>query len=108
MITMKMKALVFSFFVVSVAACTTVPHGPEVLVLPGTGRSLDQFRSDDLACRKFARDALENGSKRTQRQYDHSYQQCMYAKGHRLPSQNSFAAAPPGYPPPYPAGRPPQ
>ena len=35
-------------------ACTTVPSGPGVMVLPGTGKSFDQFRADDFECRQFA------------------------------------------------------
>ena len=36
------------------AACTTIPTGPSVLVLPGTGRSFDQFRNDEMDCRQYA------------------------------------------------------
>jgi hypothetical protein len=36
------------------AGCASAPTGPSVLVLPGTGRSFDQFRADDYACRQFA------------------------------------------------------
>jgi hypothetical protein len=35
-------------------ACTTIPTGPSVLVMPGTGKSFDQFRADDADCRQFA------------------------------------------------------
>jgi hypothetical protein len=35
-------------------ACQTVPTGPNVMVLPGTGKSFDQFRLDDADCRQFA------------------------------------------------------
>lgn len=42
----------------SLAACTSVPTGPTVLVLPGTGKSFDQFRGDDQVCRQFAQDQL--------------------------------------------------
>jgi len=38
----------------TVAACTTIPTGPSVMVMPGSGRSFDQFRSDDADCRQFA------------------------------------------------------
>ena len=38
----------------TVAACTTIPTGPSVMVLPGTGKSFDQFRGDDADCRQFA------------------------------------------------------
>lgn len=37
-----------------VAACTTMPTGPTVMVLPGTGKSFDQFRADDMVCRNYA------------------------------------------------------
>jgi len=36
------------------AACTTIPTGPSVMALPGTGRSFDQFRASDAECRQFA------------------------------------------------------
>ncbi|RZI44133.1 hypothetical protein EGT07_01510 [Herbaspirillum sp. HC18] len=35
-------------------ACTTMPNGPNVMALPGTGKSFDQFRMDDGDCRQFA------------------------------------------------------
>ncbi|MBI1285887.1 MAG: hypothetical protein GC183_16405 [Thiobacillus sp.] len=37
-----------------VAACTTMPSGPNVMALPGTNKSFDQFRTDDMACRSYA------------------------------------------------------
>ena len=37
-----------------VGACTTMPEGPSVMVLPGRGKSFDQFRADDFECRQFA------------------------------------------------------
>jgi len=148
--------------------CTTVPSGPSVLVLPGSGKTFDQFRSDDLVCRQFAQAQLNgttpdaagmnsgvataavgtligaaagaaiNGGHgagvgagaglatggligtstaqysqySVQRRYDNSYQQCMYAYGHRIPMYGgrftTDAGASGTLPPPYPAGRPPQ
>src|SRR2546427_6359400 len=44
-------ALVFTF---SLGACATVPLGPSVMVLPGTGKSFDQFQADDAVCRQWA------------------------------------------------------
>lgn len=35
-------------------SCATVPSGPSVLILPGTGKNFDQFRNDDAVCRQFA------------------------------------------------------
>jgi hypothetical protein len=40
---------------VLLGACTTLPpSGPSVMVLPGTGKTFDQFRYDDNECRQFA------------------------------------------------------
>ena len=37
------------------AGCATPPpSGPSVMVLPGSGKSFDQFRFDDNDCRQFA------------------------------------------------------
>jgi hypothetical protein len=35
-------------------ACATIPTGPSVMVMPGTGKSFDQFRADDADCRQYA------------------------------------------------------
>ena len=35
-------------------ACTTVPTGPSVAVMPGSGKSFEQFNADDAVCRQFA------------------------------------------------------
>lgn len=35
-------------------ACVTVPTGPSVMALPGTGKTFDQFRNDDFYCKQFA------------------------------------------------------
>ncbi len=40
--------------IVSLASCATMPTGPSVMSLPGTGKSFDEFRSDDAVCRQFA------------------------------------------------------
>ena len=38
----------------SLAACTTIPSGPSLYALPGTGKNFDQFRYDDQDCRQYA------------------------------------------------------
>jgi hypothetical protein len=38
----------------TLGACVTVPSGPSIMSLPGTGKSFDQFRADDVECRQFA------------------------------------------------------
>src|SRR5262249_53408298 len=40
--------------VVLLSACATVPTGPSVMVLPGTGKNFDQFQGDTATCRQFA------------------------------------------------------
>lgn len=41
-----------------VAACTTMPTGPSVMVLPGASKSFDQFRADDGVCRNYALESV--------------------------------------------------
>lgn len=128
-------------------ACTTTPTGPSVLVLPGTGKTFDQFRSDDYECRNFAFNqiggaaasdtaansgiksaavgtivgaaagaainggrgagvgagtglafgglagtgAASESASGAQQRYDYGYEQCMYAKGHRIPVYGSYS-----------------
>lgn len=36
------------------AGCVTVPSGPSVMVLPGRGKSFEQFQADDIVCRQWA------------------------------------------------------
>ena len=36
------------------AGCVTVPSGPSVAVMPGSGKTFEQFQSDDAACRQWA------------------------------------------------------
>jgi hypothetical protein len=38
----------------AMAACTTAPSSPNVAVMPGTGKSFEQFNEDDGVCRQFA------------------------------------------------------
>lgn len=145
------RALRYSPFVALVlAGCVTVPSGPSMMVLPGTGKSFDQFRSDDYECRQFAAgqtgvtpsQAAEDSGVRSaalgtalgavagaaiggregaavgagtgllvggvagtsagaqsayslQQRYDFGYEQCMYAKGHKVPVRGSFASSVP-------------
>jgi hypothetical protein len=170
--TLKLSSLLV---ILGLSACATVPSGPGVLVLPGTGKSFDQFRADDFECRQFAQSQLgatpetastdsgvrsaavgtllgaaagaaisgghgaavgagtglalgglagtgaaQSSAYSVQQRYDFGYQQCMYAKGNRVPvSASRFRTEsrpvqqayrtpppPPGMPPP-PPGMPP-
>jgi hypothetical protein len=48
--------------VLLIAGCVSMPDGPSVMVLPGTGKSFDQFRADDLMCRQFASEQIGGAS----------------------------------------------
>jgi hypothetical protein len=37
-----------------VSGCASLPNGPGVMVLPGSGMSFDRFRNDDIVCQQFA------------------------------------------------------
>lgn len=146
------------------SGCATLPTGPSVLVLPGTGKNFDQFRVDDGECRQYAyvqvggvsanqagsesgirsaaigtalgaaagaaigggrgaaigagsgllvgglagAGAGESSAYVLQERYDFSYEQCMYAKGHRVPVPAQLidsASTQRYYPPPPPPGQ---
>ena len=40
------------------AGCVSMPSGPGVMALPGTNRSFEQFRADDVDCRHYASDQV--------------------------------------------------
>lgn len=44
------------------AACAVMPEGPSAMVLPGTGKSFEQFRRDDGSCRGYAQAQLGGAS----------------------------------------------
>ena len=101
--------------------CASTPTGPSVMVLPGTGRTMDQFQADDGRCRQIATGQLQReqqSSVPAQQRYDMTYMQCMYAAGHQIPGTSrpgysTPGAAAPGtnegisQPPAPPAGTPP-
>ena len=53
-----MKSTTTSLAVMSglllLAGCTSLPAGPSVMALPGSGKSFEQFRADDAECRQYA------------------------------------------------------
>src|SRR5258706_1348946 len=56
-VTSIMKLLRISPLLIGVllrGACVSMPKGPSVMVLPGSGKSFDQFHYDDVECRNFA------------------------------------------------------
>ncbi|HQS21546.1 MULTISPECIES: YMGG-like glycine zipper-containing protein [unclassified Acidovorax] len=43
-----------SLLVLALTGCTVMPTGPSVTVLPGSTKSFEQFRYDDVNCRQYA------------------------------------------------------
>ncbi len=104
------------------SACTVIPTGPRVLVLPAVGKPMDVFQADEVGCRSYAQQQIGVAQEQTpapraatgaasamtlQERYDMAYIQCMYAKGNVVPGVlvapgPSYAPPPPGTPPPPP------
>jgi hypothetical protein len=51
-----MRPLVLSPLLIGVVltGCASIPSGPSVLVLPGSGKNFEQFQIDDHVCRQWA------------------------------------------------------
>jgi hypothetical protein len=111
-----------------IAGCASAPTGPSVMILPGKGKTTEQFQADDAKCRQMATSELatKGGNVPDQRRYDMTYMQCMYSQGNQIPALNRPgystpygsaparsttvappSAAPSSTPPPPPAGTPP-
>lgn len=51
----KFTRSLFSFLaLLALGGCATLPTGPSVMVLPGSGKSFEQFQTDDVVCRQWA------------------------------------------------------
>ncbi|MCW5601071.1 YMGG-like glycine zipper-containing protein [Nitrosomonas sp.] len=59
------RLICYLLLLLSLAACVHIPTGPSVMVLPGAGKTFDQFRSDDFLCRQYA---LQQSDHQTPRQ----------------------------------------
>jgi hypothetical protein len=113
-----MRRAASTLSVLLAAACSTTVYGPGVLVLPGTGKTFDQFRFDEQDCRSHAQARLAgteseyDSAGSMQQRYDRAFLQCMYAKGHKVPVSGRYTeerqpqAAAETRPPP-PQGEPP-
>jgi hypothetical protein len=56
-----MKKTAVAVGLLGLVGCASIPSGPNVMVLPGTGKSFDQFRADDFECRHYAH--VQSGGK---------------------------------------------
>ena len=44
----------FCIAMLAMSGCASLPNGPGVMVLPGSGLSFERFRNDDAVCQQFA------------------------------------------------------
>lgn len=56
--------ILFAAVLLLLSGCASVPTGPSVMALPGSGRSFEQFRYDESDCRQYAREQT-GGADRT-------------------------------------------
>lgn len=50
----NLKIISALLLVLGLVGCVSMPDGPSVMALPGTGKNFEQFRYDDVSCRQFA------------------------------------------------------
>ena len=48
------KIICLVFALLALVGCATIPTGPSVMVMPGAGKSFEQFQVDDAVCRQWA------------------------------------------------------
>ena len=59
-----MRRLFIPMTIGILTACVNLPTGPSVMVLPGSGKTFDQFRQDDNECREYAYQQIEGNTPR--------------------------------------------
>lgn len=50
----RLRGLFYFLALLTLGGCVTMPTGPSVMVLPGSGKSFEQFQTDDAVCRQWA------------------------------------------------------
>lgn len=59
------RRLLLVLTVIAAGGCATIPPGPSVMVLPPSGKSFDEFRMEDSACRQWAESRIGWGANDT-------------------------------------------
>jgi hypothetical protein len=66
---MKVKMnLMLLLTIMALVGCATMSSGPTVQVMPGQGKTFDQFQSDDAACRQWAEQQIGQSPQQTMNQ----------------------------------------
>lgn len=105
-----LRILTTLMLVILLNACSTMPSGPSILVLPGAGKCFELFHNNDLMCRKLSVTQLgitqqkPDSQEKAQQDYDIAYLQCMYSQGHQIPVPSGliYDTQREDYPPPPP------
>lgn len=50
----SIKVASIFLLITSLVGCATMPTGPSVMALPGSGKSFEQFQADDAVCKQWA------------------------------------------------------
>lgn len=53
---------------ISMVGCATMPVGPSVMALPGSGKTFEQFQADDAVCRQWAAQQIGQSPQETANQ----------------------------------------
>lgn len=56
--SIKFKIALLMPALLALSACVSMPSGPRLMALPGTDKSFDQFKLDDVACQQFAKEQI--------------------------------------------------
>jgi len=56
--SIKFKTALILPALLVLSACVSIPSGPSSMALPGSGKSFDQFKLDDVACQQFAKEQI--------------------------------------------------
>ena len=56
------KLTIVAAALLAAGCAATPPSGPSILVLPGSSKNFDKFRSDDMECRGYAYNQLDDTS----------------------------------------------
>jgi len=69
---MKLRRNIFPFLtllvILTMIGCATVPTGPSISVMPGSGKSFEQFQTDDAICRQWAAQQIGQSPQQTMNQ----------------------------------------
>ena len=50
----RFSIMLSTTIILTVTGCVSLPNGPSVMTLPGSGMSFEQFRNDDAICQQYA------------------------------------------------------